>query len=247
VLEVSPEKINEAVKEETAVVIKEQVKVQAEVEKEEGHTVDKSASQELSEGQDDHEGVQDSPDSDKEGVEAPAEVPISSINETIEVEVEEVSTLTEEDEVRGSVIDEILALNDEYTIGDILSSVKLLDFFRTDLDECLEPDCDNPDTTLGYCRYHYIKNWNEIKKKQTILEEGTLQKLIEELVKKYSVKNLEIILNDLIDEKSFFAILKELNIVADDSFDELMEDDGDDDHDINFETKGISNKIHFEE
>ncbi|MGB0453806.1 MAG: hypothetical protein ACPGJV_08825, partial [Bacteriovoracaceae bacterium] len=143
--------------------------------------------------------------------------------------------------------EEVLSLSDDYSIGDVLGSIQTLDFFVSKVDECLEKGCDNPATTLGYCRLHYIKNWNDIKRKQVILKEGKLQLFIEELVSKYPLKYIESIISDLADEKTFFGVLRELDIIseAEDIYDENIEEDGDDDQDIAYETKTTSKAAAF--
>ena len=112
-----------------------------------------------------------------------------------------------------------------------------MDFFLSDNDECIEKSCDNIATTSGFCRFHYIKNWKEVKRKQSILNEGKLQDYIEDLVAKYPLHHIEQILSDLVDEKTFFGILKEMNIEVDGELDNFDELEGDDDQDIAYETK----------
>jgi hypothetical protein len=144
-------------------------------------------------------------------------------------------SLKDEESIRDNIADEMVTLSEDFNLRDIFEAVRLLDFFVVDSDECIERNCDNPATTLGYCRFHYIRNWKDIKKKQSILMEGKLQNYIEELVSKYPVKYIEAIITDLAEDKSFIGILKELNIESDD--DDAYDEDGDDDQDIVFETK----------
>lgn len=144
-------------------------------------------------------------------------------------------SLKDEESIRDNLAEEMVALSEDFNLKDIFEAVRMLDFFVVDSDECIERNCDNPATTLGYCRFHYIRNWKEIKKKQSILMEGKLQNYIEELVSKYPVKYIEAIITDLAEDKSFVGILKELNIESDD--DDAYDEDGDDDQDIVFETK----------
>ncbi|EQC45717.1 hypothetical protein [Bacteriovorax sp. Seq25_V] len=140
-------------------------------------------------------------------------------------------------EFKDTLVEEVELLAEDHNLKDIFEAIQTLGFFVSDADDCREKGCDNPATTLGYCRYHYITNWKAIKRKQSILEEGKLQQFIEELVAKYPAKFIEGILSDLEDEKTFINVLKELNIDADDSFDELDDLDEEDDQDIAFETK----------
>lgn len=148
-------------------------------------------------------------------------------------------------EIKDGLTDCLLELAEDHNLKDVFAALRGLEFFSNDSDDCLEKNCDNPATTGGYCRYHYIKNWKDIKRKQSILEEGKLHDYIEKLIQKYPVKYLENIINDLAEEKTFFNILKELNIESDDE-----SYDGDDDDsidDIVFEAKVTTSKSGFDE
>ena len=148
-------------------------------------------------------------------------------------------------EIKECLAEEIAALSEDFSLQDIFDSIRSLNLSPSESDECMEKNCDNPATTVGYCRFHYIKNWNEIKKKKIILEEGKLQQFIEELVKKYPLKIIGEVIGDLNDDKTFYKVLKELNITPDD--DGFEDDDGiDDDQDIAFETKVVG-KVSFED
>ncbi|MEI8346813.1 MAG: hypothetical protein WCG27_05070, partial [Pseudomonadota bacterium] len=156
---------------------------------------------------------------------AAAKIPKEPIDEKIAQDITE------------AVVATVTALADDYSITDIHEAIKKIDFFTSESDECWEKGCDNPVTTLGYCRLHYIKNWSEIKKKYVILVDGKLQDMIQELLSKYPVKYIEEILNDMKDEKSFYNVLRELDI---DSSEEDFEEVGEgieDDQDIAFETR----------
>lgn len=80
------------------------------------------------------------------------------------------------------------------------------------------------------------------------MAEGKLQHYIEDLVSKYPLKYVEGILGDLSDEKTFFGILKEMNIESDsdDIYDEDSEEALDDDQDIAYETK-VTSKRSFDD
>ena len=171
-----------------------------------------------------------------------------------EAEVEaEVAKLTKKQkkdvasETKEKLSDGISDLAEEYSLKEIFQALRTLEFYTSDSDECMYRNCENPATTKGYCRYHYIADWKDIKKKQKMLEEGQLQDLIENLIEKYPVKFVESVISDLTDEKSFFAILKEMDIDADEESYEDLEDGDDDDQDIAFETKGSSKAGMFDE
>lgn len=146
-----------------------------------------------------------------------------------------IEEVDQEKAIKENLAEEILGLAEDHNIKDIFESLRSMDLFTSDSDDCLEKGCDNPATTSGYCRFHYIKNWKDIKRKQAILQEGKLHEYIEELISKFPAKFLEGIINDLSDEKSFFNILKELNIESDDDL--FDSDDEDSLDDIAFETK----------
>lgn len=147
---------------------------------------------------------------------------------------------------KEEITEEILGLAEEFAVKEIFAAIKSLDFFKADADDCLEKGCDNPATTMGYCRFHYIKNWKDIQKKKIIISEGKLQALIEELTKKYPLRFIQAILDDLMDEKAFHSVLTELNIESDE-FEDDLDDEADDDIDIvAMETKSIG-KGSFEE
>lgn len=132
-------------------------------------------------------------------------------------------------------------------IKDSLRDMALTDFMNSESDECAEKGCDNPATTHGYCRFHYIMYWFDVKKKMEILRSGRLQEMIFKLADEFSYSVLEDILNDIKDEKSFVNVLKELDIESIDEYDDVAEEVEDDDQDIAFETKGIIAKGFDEE
>ena len=142
-------------------------------------------------------------------------------------ELKTVQDKVKEDSLEDQICNEITSLEEDYPDMDIHAIIKNLDFFAAENDECIEKGCDNPVTTLGHCRLHYIKNWNEIKVKQQILQDGKLGTLIEELMDKYPIKYIETILTDLQNDKFFYTALKELNIETE--FDYTEDSDSDDD------------------
>jgi len=132
----------------------------------------------------------------------------------------------------------------------IFDAFKVEDYFTSETgpDDCLEKNCDNPVTTLGYCRYHYITNWQFIKKKQELIQERKLQVLLEDLIEKYPFKFIEGLFQDIQDEKTFFNILKEMNIEENEPFEEVFDENDDDDQDIAYETKtGVEPKVIYGE
>ncbi len=77
---------------------------------------------------------------------------------------------------------------------------------------CREPACENIVIGAGYCRLHYIKNWQRIKRKDAILQDGRLQQYIQELTSKYSEKYLEAIRHDLMTDDTFLKVITELDL-----------------------------------
>ncbi len=146
-----------------------------------------------------------------------------------------------DEDLKENLAEEILALSEDFKIEDIFSSIRNMELFKIESDECVVRGCDNPSTTTGYCRFHYIKNWKDVKKKELILSEGRLAKMIEELVRKYPMKYVETIIQDLADDKAFSHVLKDLDIETDAEDLDTFEDDEllDDDQDIAFETKVV--------
>jgi hypothetical protein len=144
-----------------------------------------------------------------------------------------------DDDIKENLAEEILALSEDFKIDDIFASIRNMELFKLESDECVVRGCDNPATTGGYCRYHYIKFWKDVKKKEAILTEGRLAKIIEDLVRKYPLKYIESIIQDLADDKAFNHVLKDLDIETDENEIDSFEDDEllDDDQDIAFETK----------
>ncbi len=153
------------------------------------------------------------------------------VSVTIDIEIDAPKAKAEPKENIGVMLDHA-------DIKRVFAAIDPEDLLNLDTDECQEKNCDNPSTTGIYCRFHYIKNWNEVKRQISIIKDKKLQEFIEDIFTKYGSKQLDQLCHDLCDEKSFIAILKELNIEADEeAFDEPDEDVIDDDTDIAFETK----------
>jgi len=77
---------------------------------------------------------------------------------------------------------------------------------------CRETACESLNTTGGYCRLHYIRNWKKIKRKELILKEKKLNSYIEELVVKYPDKYIEAIRQDLASDKDFAKVIYDLDL-----------------------------------
>lgn len=102
---------------------------------------------------------------------------------------------------------------------------------------CRIKDCDRLAEVDTYCRYHYILLWKNIQIRRDILQEGKLERYIEELTSRYPDKFLEILKKDLRSEKDFTAAIQELEI--DESAVEAEYDDEETQSDI-FEAQRMS-------
>lgn len=77
---------------------------------------------------------------------------------------------------------------------------------------CREPACENLVIGVGYCRLHYIKNWQKIKRREAILKDGRLRQYIEELILKYPDKHIDAIRQDLANDDIFLRVITELDL-----------------------------------
>lgn len=104
---------------------------------------------------------------------------------------------------------------------------------------CRVKDCDQVAIVETYCRYHYLLYWKKIQVRKKILDEGRLERYIEELTSRYPDKFLEMLRKDLRSEKEFVAAIQELEI------DEAaMEAEMDDDNAPEIEeVRGISDVV----
>ena len=76
--------------------------------------------------------------------------------------------------------------------------------------KCREPACGKKALLAHYCRLHYIKNWQRIKRKGDILSTGRLDNYIEGLVEKYPDKYLDAIEFDLSNDREWANLVGEL-------------------------------------
>ncbi len=68
---------------------------------------------------------------------------------------------------------------------------------------CKEPACRNQQTTLGYCRLHYLKNWKKIREKQRKKAISSLNKYVEHIMRKNPDTYIDTIKQDLRDGSRF--------------------------------------------
>lgn len=99
---------------------------------------------------------------------------------------------------------------------------------------CKVRDCDQIASVDAYCRFHYLLLWKKIQIRRKILDDGKLERYVEELTARYPDKFLEMIKKDLRTEKDFLAAIAELEI------DESANDnDFDDDNQVLDEVRGF--------
>ncbi|MBX3040245.1 MAG: hypothetical protein KF789_05985 [Bdellovibrionaceae bacterium] len=77
---------------------------------------------------------------------------------------------------------------------------------------CRARDCDQIAVVEAYCRYHYLLFWRKIQVRKKILDDGKLERYVEELTSRYPDKFVEMIRRDLRTEKDFLGAIQELEI-----------------------------------
>ena len=87
---------------------------------------------------------------------------------------------------------------------------------------CGEDDCRNQQTTLGYCRYHYLKNWKKIREKQRKKSVDNLNKYVDHIMQKNPDNYVETIKHDLRHAGRFQERAEEF--VSDEDFNGVMQD-----------------------
>ncbi len=105
---------------------------------------------------------------------------------------------------------------------------------------CKEDDCKNQQTTLGYCRLHYLKNWRKIREKQKKKAAENLNKYVEHIMKKHPDSYVDAIKHDLSHASRFQRRADEFS--SEDEFSHAM-----DDVDMNFEVDKILSHLKVED
>lgn len=77
---------------------------------------------------------------------------------------------------------------------------------------CKVRDCDQVSTVDVYCRFHYLLLWKKIQIRKHILNDGKLEKYLEDLTSRYPDKFLEVIKKDLKTEKDFLSVIQEMEL-----------------------------------
>ena len=85
---------------------------------------------------------------------------------------------------------------------------------------CKEPGCSNQQTTAGYCRLHYLKNWKRIRADKQRKAAKNLNKYIENIVRSNPDRVVDTLRGNLRDENTMERSMEEL--IYGDSFREAM-------------------------
>lgn len=86
---------------------------------------------------------------------------------------------------------------------------------------CQEKDCKNEQTTVGYCRIHYLKNWKKIREKQKKKAVINLNKYVEHIMRKHPDNYVETLKHDLHNTE---RLQKRADRYSDDDFHDVLED-----------------------
>lgn len=87
---------------------------------------------------------------------------------------------------------------------------------------CREKECNNAQTTMGYCRLHYLKNWKKIRDKQRKKAVSNLNKYVEHIMKKHPDNYVETIKHDLRHTGRFQQLAEEFS--SDEEFHDVMDE-----------------------
>ena len=77
---------------------------------------------------------------------------------------------------------------------------------------CKVRDCDQVANVGEHCRFHYLLLWKKIQIRKSILDDGKLEKYVEDLTSRYPDKFLDVIKKDLKTEKDFTAVIQEMEL-----------------------------------
>jgi hypothetical protein len=89
---------------------------------------------------------------------------------------------------------------------------------------CKETGCSNQQTTAGYCRLHYLKNWKRIRAEKQRKAAKNLNKYIENIVRSNPDRAVDTLRGNLRDEPSLERSMEE--VFYGDSVREVMADLG---------------------
>ena len=89
---------------------------------------------------------------------------------------------------------------------------------------CKETGCSNQQTTAGYCRLHYLKNWKRIRNEKQRKAAKNLNKYIENIVRSNPDRAVDSLKGNLRDEGTMERSMDK--VFASDSVREVMADLG---------------------
>lgn len=87
---------------------------------------------------------------------------------------------------------------------------------------CHYKGCNNAATTMGFCRFHYLKNWKKIKAKQKQKAIKNLNKYIDHIMHKHPDGYMDVIREDLRNLDQFSR--KAEHYFAEDDFHDIMDE-----------------------
>jgi|SRR3989338_4651520 len=66
---------------------------------------------------------------------------------------------------------------------------------------CKEEGCSNAQTTVGFCRLHYLKNWKSIQQEKRKKAAKNLNRYVESILKQHPERYMDIIKKDIRSKK----------------------------------------------
>jgi len=103
-------------------------------------------------------------------------------------------------------------------------TVVIKKFMSPKIKLCKETGCSNQQTTAGYCRLHYLKNWKRIRNEKQRKAAKNLNKYIENIVRSNPDRAVDSLKGNLRDEGTMERSMDE--VFAGDSVREVMADLG---------------------
>lgn len=81
--------------------------------------------------------------------------------------------------------------------------------------KCKKSLCKEPAVINGYCRYHYIAGWKVENIDKKVKKVKHLEKLVIEIKKRFPHEYMELIKADLVSDKIFKQVLKDMDLEED--------------------------------
>lgn len=83
---------------------------------------------------------------------------------------------------------------------------------------CKEPNCNNAQTTAGFCRLHYLKHWKQIKSSKQKRAAEQLNKYIERIVAKHPDRYMEVLKREIRSQRFEKSVSEEYGSELDDIY-----------------------------